>query len=693
MEKSRPVDQKKSGRTSDSHKPRFLPEHTVQDVKLTEGEINPSSGSTVQDVDLTPEHSKGNSPRTSQSVPFEHHFLRTLEEQQGITFSPEALQKSGLTMNMEVSKGYKGEISGLEREIKDIPEIDYTNSESVFKRMQECRKKCYINHYNGKQDLVQKLTKMVEKYTNQYKDFESRSDVEQDRLSSIYKVITFLRRTKDNIQSIEDQKLENAYKNNCDLESKLKKILEKVRQLRQRIESDLIQHTQEREVGHDKLVRQAMELEESLLKEETKVREILVEQLGILGLVSGNSEELFAILNKKDGEKKQIDIKGMIKSGNDELENMKRYCDQKSREIDPIKKYISICLENLQSSISAAEEYRDCDLESLIRNRAFKDLDWDKLNSVLNITKYSEELENARQIIEFREKNPTAETLLQNYSPSADLVQRYNRRADEHWRDMVAKRGDRIVTDEEFKAKLQELNQQAQRIIEGQDGENIPCIRRKPENLEEIFLYGRIKTMFETATVGSESLGVENQAIIEMGHFGFPQDLPPAVRSPYAYLTPRRLNGEFNEKIDAYGSVVIYLNKVCIGQRAFVMLDDSSALCEVIRDSDSGDRMPWDLYGRPVPYNKPTRDCFPLRCVSRDPSNPYKITRKVNERDPLELKTVCDIDSWAEVITPGGITIDEIDKIVFTQPIEEHLKQNLVNLFKKRKFDNYQFIE
>ncbi len=128
-----------------------------------------------------------------------------------------------------------------------------------------------------------------------------------------------------------------------------------------------------------------------------------------------------------------------------------------------------------------------------------------------------------------------------------------------------------------------------------------------------------------------------------------------------------------------FGAAVIKL-KPSVQQRATKIMYDSAYLTGggLFRNRHF-------LTARPVPFNESGRNCFPLA----DPQPNWnwsenltteeliRIATTPRKKDPLKFTTANDIKPWLEGQIHGGLTIDDIERIDFTERMDSELKREI----------------
>jgi len=209
------------------------------------------------------------------------------------------------------------------------------------------------------------------------------------------------------------------------------------------------------------------------------------------------------------------------------------------------------------------------------------------------------------------------------------------------------------------------LDQHALDLVAPEDIEI--CIRRRPHKLLEILECGRIKSMFETQTTGGEKIGSKDQAYIEHNLYGFPLDpleYPDEVRPLYTAVT--KGSYAFFPAV-TFGAAAIKL-KPSVQQRATKIMYDSGQLT-------SGEF----LTARPVPFNESGRNCFPLTDPQPNCGEDLTLEKCTtpHKKDPLEFETANDIRPWLEGQIHGGLTIDDIERVDFSESMDFELKREI----------------
>ena len=202
---------------------------------------------------------------------------------------------------------------------------------------------------------------------------------------------------------------------------------------------------------------------------------------------------------------------------------------------------------------------------------------------------------------------------------------------------------------EDYKKKLSEKPKQLHKVDEP------VVIYQKLQFFKDILKDGRIKSQFETGISGG-NYDPEWRARKEEVCFGYPTYLPAALRPIYGTTgSPSRTI--LTTTYAGMGGVAIVL-KPEVRDRATRLLGNPDVCGTDV------------LYGRPVPYNSPDIDYFPLR--KKVPQGLGRDTFEKNDRDPLEIQNIPDDILGQEVEIHGGVAVNDIKEVVFLQPIHHY---------------------
>jgi len=141
-------------------------------------------------------------------------------------------------------------------------------------------------------------------------------------------------------------------------------------------------------------------------------------------------------------------------------------------------------------------------------------------------------------------------------------------------------------------------------------------------------------------------------------------------RPYFTYLTRSKDGAHGYKKLKQYSGIIIRL-KAHITERSTVILNDS-----LDRTTDCKTY----LRSRPVPYCKPSIDCYTLN-LDYLKENPEGYTL-----DPRDCKSIEDFRPYAEAQILGGVPIDDIEEDIFISP--RHLDGTLKDLLEKRGIAN-----
>lgn len=176
-------------------------------------------------------------------------------------------------------------------------------------------------------------------------------------------------------------------------------------------------------------------------------------------------------------------------------------------------------------------------------------------------------------------------------------------------------------------------------------------VRLEDSGLEKVLDDGRFKTQFETGTsVGGYFPDV--RAAYERQAFGLPLDLDPKLRPVYGYLMvdgPRDTNGP--DGVGAYGDIQ-------------VVLKPELRLRTTAQVGDSLDQL---RYGRPSPVNDPDWMAFSPADDEFDIELMERFDRDYTSDGFKE-------SGYIEAQVHGGVTVDDIEEIIFPQAPGKRLR-------------------
>lgn len=179
------------------------------------------------------------------------------------------------------------------------------------------------------------------------------------------------------------------------------------------------------------------------------------------------------------------------------------------------------------------------------------------------------------------------------------------------------------------------------RIAELTDPEN-SIVRRRAEytDLEAILDDGRFKSQFETGTSGG-ALDTDYRAQFEEWMFGFEETNPVQSRPIYGYLDTR---DEVTRSANFYGDVVFEFDDA-IRSRTTIEFGDSLR--------SPGDR----IFRLPRPLNDP--DVAAIDITTIEPDSQWE--------NFMSVDGIGDLRGYAEVQMHGGVSMDDVTKIIFTE--------------------------
>lgn len=253
--------------------------------------------------------------------------------------------------------------------------------------------------------------------------------------------------------------------------------------------------------------------------------------------------------------------------------------------------------------------------------------------------------------------------------PSNDLLEKYKKDSNLHWKCILSDVLERSPTDKELQAFLAKLDRKAQELVRG----SYIWMRRRLQTLEKILESGRIKSQFEVNTSGG-LLDREARTISEVGLFNYINDLDPKLRPRYGYLTKDRdglLIG--NRKLKRYGSVAIRF-KDTIKHYTTVTMDDSLIHFDSQRDK---------LSIKPAPYTKPDRGIFPLKKICTTAYGEKTIEDSI--KNPLTYTKLSQIRDYPEAQIHQDLTREHIAEVVFIIPDNSDTDKEMASIETKYK--------
>lgn len=268
--------------------------------------------------------------------------------------------------------------------------------------------------------------------------------------------------------------------------------------------------------------------------------------------------------------------------------------------------------------------------------------------------------------------------------PSAIPIEKDENGNYKNWY-MIRQRDFRQMCADKRKMTLDEYDAECQVQLDGLLNSAVVWTRCRTQAFDDIINGGHFKTQFETNTSGG-AFNPDRRRDFERYYFGIPASAPPEDRPIYGYLCDPNDDkgaGDMNDCVSHYGPIAVKFKPDVAKRSTFTFGDSLDAnvrsvtyLARGVRPlaladehgkvPDVKDAIVYDM--APSPVTKPSIHSFDFR----DNFGPY---------DLLEVHALADFRQYVETQTYGGLSADDIEKVVFyTEQDAQKYRQRLTEL-------------